>query len=226
VHRELNAAIRDIPLPLNMLSLPVDDRGFPVPWFVSWVEGKPDFRIVQTGKRGLAYKQERCWICGGKLGRLKASVVGPMCVVNKVSSEPPSHPECARYAAKACPFLSRPRMRRNEKDLPDARQNPGGIALDRNPGVAAIWFSLRMSKPFATGDGGYLFDLGPVDRVEWYAERRAATFDEVVTSIATGLPELSRLALAEGQEAVDALGEALVAASRLIPPDPAMEGAA
>jgi len=34
------------------LMLPIDpDRGYPVPWFVAWVNGKPDFRVIGVGKR-------------------------------------------------------------------------------------------------------------------------------------------------------------------------------
>jgi hypothetical protein len=214
---DLNASIRDIPLPLNMQRLPVDSRGFPVPWFVAWRHGQPDFRIVGPGKREVAYKRARCWVCGGPLGRLKASVIGPMCVVNKVTSEPPSHPECARYAARACPFLANPRMRRNEKHLPDDRLPPDGIPLDRNPGVAALWFSLYPSRPFETGEGGYLFDLGRVDRVEWYAHGRPASRAEVDASVASGLPALRSVAEAEGAEAVAALDDMIAAANRLFP---------
>jgi hypothetical protein len=213
----LNASIRDIPLPLNMRELPVDSRGFPVPWFVAVRDGEPDFRIVGPGKREIALKRELCWVCGKPLGRLKVSVIGPMCAVNRVTSEPPSHLECARYAAQACPFLSNPRMRRNEKALPDDREEPGGIALDRNPGVAALWVSLYPSKPFPTGDGGFLFDLGPPERVEWLMQGRKATRAEVEESIGSGLPALAALAAAEGREAVAALDVAVTKARRLLP---------
>ena len=72
---ELAAAIADIPIPLSMQALPIDRRGFPVPWFVSWEDGEPDFRVIGRGKIVQAVKQRRCWVCGGKLGRLKVSVM-------------------------------------------------------------------------------------------------------------------------------------------------------
>jgi hypothetical protein len=31
-------------LPLRMRGLPLDERGYPVPWFVAWIDGKPEFR--------------------------------------------------------------------------------------------------------------------------------------------------------------------------------------
>jgi hypothetical protein len=213
----LNAAIRDIPLPLTMRDLPIDARGFPVPWFVAWLDGEPDFRVVRPEKRVWALKQELCWVCGKPLRRMKVSVVGPMCTVNRISSEPPSHLECARYAAKACPFLANPRMRRNEKNLTEEAESPGGIVLERNPGVAALWCSTQMSKPFYAQGGGWLFTLGPPERVEWYARGRAATRAEVQESIGSGLPVLAALAAAEGPEAVKELDGMVAKARRLLP---------
>src|SRR5262245_39698608 len=83
--------------PPRIKRLPLDARGYPVPWFVAYVDGVPDFRIVDTPKIGVAWNKQRCWICGGQLGRYLAFAIGPMCAVNRVSSEPPSHLECAMY---------------------------------------------------------------------------------------------------------------------------------
>src|SRR5438477_249547 len=79
-------------------------------------EGEPDFRCADKRKFHRALKEKRCWVCGDKLGVHLAFVIGPMCAVNKVTSEPPCHLECAEYSVRICPFLSRPRMRRNEHD--------------------------------------------------------------------------------------------------------------
>ena len=42
-----------------MQALPIDRRGFPVPWFVSWDDGGPDFRVIDRGKIVQAVKQRR-----------------------------------------------------------------------------------------------------------------------------------------------------------------------
>ena len=47
---ELNASIRDITISRRMRRLPVSPRGFPVPWFVAWLGGVPDFRCIGLGK--------------------------------------------------------------------------------------------------------------------------------------------------------------------------------
>lgn len=37
-------------LPRRMAELPTDHIGRPVPWFVAWIDGKPDFRVIGPGK--------------------------------------------------------------------------------------------------------------------------------------------------------------------------------
>jgi hypothetical protein len=116
--RELNQRIRHLDLPDRMKHLPLNEQGFPVPYFVPYVDGKPEFRGFDGEKLGICVRHEKCWLCGSQLGKNMVFTIGSMCAVNRVSAEPPSHYGCAHYAAMACPFLSQPRMRRNEVDMP------------------------------------------------------------------------------------------------------------
>jgi len=220
------ASIRDVPMPQRIKWLPVSPKGYPTPWFVCWLledldgephpvhpdtpGAKPDFRVVAPGRIALAYKANRCWICGQPLGSHRVYNIGPMCVVNRVTSEPPSHRECAEYAAKACPFLTNPREKRNEKNLMEGA-TAAGMMIARNPGVVAL-YETKHAKPFRAGDG-WLFRLGPPDRLDWYAEGRVATHHEVMESIRTGLPLLMAEAEKDGPEAMRELekmyGEAM-----------------
>jgi hypothetical protein len=61
---ELNAAIRDIPIPPHMAHLPILPKGFPLPWFVATIDGVPDFRVIAPGKIALAHNARKCWLCG------------------------------------------------------------------------------------------------------------------------------------------------------------------
>lgn len=200
-------------LPKHMRSMRIDERGYPVPWFACWLDdegnqtprgvGKPDFRVIGGDAIIEALRDERCWICGEKVGRYKAFVIGPMCVINRVNSEPPSHVDCADFAGRACPFLSRPHMHRREQGLPDGLVTPAGIASLRNPQVACIWiidgaFSWRRL-PRKDGGIGLLFDLPEPKELRWYCEGRSATFTEIEGSVTSGLPELQALA-ADGAE--------------------------
>ena len=185
-----------------------------MPWFVAWVGDQPDFRCVAVGKLEEAVRRSLCWVCGQPLGRFKSFVTGPLCAVNGISAEPPSHRECAEYSAKTCPFLTKPRMRRNEKDLPDTA-HPVGSMIDRNPGVALVWTTstfrlMRVAE-------GALFRVGPPNAVQWFAEGREATRSEVLTSIESGLPYLRAEADREGPEACRALERLAAQAITLAP---------
>jgi hypothetical protein len=186
----LRPELKDIPV--RMLDLPVDpERGYPVPWFVEWIDGKPEFRLMSAEKWKRAVKQQLCWCCGKKLGAYMVFVLGPMCGITRVSSEPPNHRECARWAARFCPFLSKPRMvRRGEEELTaKGAECMGGIGLSRNPGVALLW-TARSFEVFQPESGGCLIEVGEPEYWEWWAEGRRATREEVERSIDTGLPFL------------------------------------
>lgn len=201
-------------IPPAMARRPRDSRGFPIPWFIQ--QSPLDFRVIRPLGTGQAHKQRICWLCGEpRYEKRLAFAVGPMCTVNRVSSEPPSHPECARFAAIACPFLSNPRMRRNDKDMPDNAADPPGIHLDRNPGVTAIWIT-RSYEPFRVADGTLLHMGDPV-AVEWFREGRPATRAEVLASIEAGLPALEALAAKDGPDAVCELEIATVEALEYLP---------
>src|SRR5262245_54991717 len=107
------------PLPSRIAGLPIDpERGYPVPWFVAWHDGKPEFRTADGRKFRQAIRDRLCWVCGQPLGRHLVFVIGPMCTVNRVTVEPPCHLDCAEFSVRACPFLSKPQMTRRENDLP------------------------------------------------------------------------------------------------------------
>ncbi|MEZ0090041.1 hypothetical protein [Streptacidiphilus sp. EB129] len=173
-------------MPPRIARLPRDHAGRPVPWFVAWIDGAPDFRVVRAGGVTDAVRFRCCWLCGDRLGANAAFVIGPMCSINRVSPEPPSHRDCADYAARACPFLTRPQMRRRTSNLPDDAVQPDGIMIARNPGVALVWTSRtwRLDRQYG------LFDVGDPTDVRWYAEGRTATRAEVMASIDSGLPLL------------------------------------
>lgn len=210
------------PLPERMRGLPIDARGYPVPRFVEWIDGKPDFRVMSSAHFRDCLKFEWCWLCGEKLGRARAFVIGPMCSVNRVSSEPPSHRECAIFAATACPFLTMPKAVRREANLPETGRTPAGCSIARNPGVALVWVT-KTGKPFRTSTTaagsrpGILFDVGEPLEVLWLAEGRPATRAEVLASIDSGFPELERIANLDGPAAAEELLGLRAKALELVP---------
>jgi hypothetical protein len=195
--------------PRRFMKLPIDERGFPVPWFVAWQDGKPDFRVVRPGGIAIAHNKGLCWLCGEPRGVYSAFVIGPMCGINRVSSEPPSHRECAEYAVRACPFLTRPMAVRNSRGLPEEAQNPAGYMIERNPGVTLLWVTKSYkafrvdADPYDPGtQAGVLFRIGEPTEVQFWARGRQATRAEVDASVESGLPLLEAPAQRQGPLAV------------------------
>ena len=203
-------------LPERMKSLPVDHRGFPVPWFVAWVDGKPVFPAMDSDKLRQAIHYGKCWVCGQPLGRFKYWVIGPMCVINRVSSEPPSHQGCALFSVKNCPFLANPRMGRVPRDKYGGK-DAAGIMLDRNPGATALIETQGPITFHSDGRGGVLFEVKPIASVSWWAEGRTATAEEVKHSIETGLPALRKIAEEDRAGAVAALDRKIEEAREWMP---------
>lgn len=196
-----------------------DKHGRPVPWFVAWIDGQPDFRVIKPGAIGAAVTARLCWVCGVLFARQepRAFLIGPMCAVNRTSAEPPSHYDCAAYSAMHCPFLATPRMTRRERHLPEGAAEPAGFMIRRNPGVALIWVTRYNGWAPFRAPGGLLFDIGEPEWVEWYAQGRRATRTEVLASIDSGLPILRQAAEAEGAEALADLDRQHAAALELVP---------
>ncbi len=205
------------PLPRRMRKLALDERGYPVPWFVAWPDGQPDFRVSDSRKLAAAVKQRLCWACGEPLGRYLAFVIGPMCAVNRISSEPPSHRDCAEFSAIACPFLSRPKAQRREANLPEGRLSAAGLPILRNPGVTLVWITYGYRVVRDQTGTGVLFEIGDAVETLWFAEGRVATRAEILHSIETGLPILREMAERDGPEGIAALERQTKAAMGLVP---------
>lgn len=210
------------PMPDRIAALPVH-RGYPVPWFVVWLDGdppepvavgqgEPDFRIIAPDAPLRAHTERRCWVCGKTMGAYKAFVIGPMCAVNRTSAEPPSHHGCAVWSARACPFLSRPHAKRREVEGAKAEHVPG-IMIGRNPQAAGVWVTKRYE--IIHVESGILFRLGDPEDVLWFAEGRDATHDEVEHSIQTGLPALKEVC--DSDSDLRALDRAVHQARALLP---------
>lgn len=203
-------------IPKRMRKLPVNEKGFPIPYFAE----NGDFRVVSSEKMAHAVRNSLCWVCGERMGAFKAFVIGPMCGINRTISDPPSHRDCAIFSAKNCPFLSRPLAKRRTDGLPDDAQDAAGFGLKRNPGAVGVWVT-KSYRPFQPqgGNQGILFRLGEPEEVLWFADGREATRAEVQHSIDTGLPHLQELAELDGAAGVRALCTAVSNFEPLLPPN-------
>lgn len=205
-------------MPARVASLPRSKLGFPIPYFAEDVNGERDFRVVSAVKMAHAVRNDLCWVCGGKMGKFKAFVIGPMCGINRTISDPPSHRDCAIFSAKNCPFLSRPLAQRRTDGLPEEGQDAAGFGLKRNPGAVGVWVtkSFRPFRPHA-GNSGILFRLGDPEEILWFAQGREATRAEVQHSVDTGLPSLWEMAERDGPAGKAALQQAVDGFAALLP---------
>jgi len=179
-------------VPLRMRSLPVDSRGYPIPYFATSADGKSGLRGAHTAKLAECVYFKRCWLCGQALGRYKAFVVEPLRTISRLASEPPSHTDCAKFAAIAAPLLTG-----------DSR-------------AVAVWVTRDVKT--IQQDDDLLFRMGDPEQAFWYAQGRLASRDEVRASFEAALPKLYDFASAAGDVAVMELDTKVARASRHMPP--------
>jgi hypothetical protein len=179
-------------MPSRIRALPRNRVGYPIPFFAAEIDGERDFRVGDPAAYRACIRDRLCWVCGQRRRKGEnAFVIGPMCAVNRVSQDPPSHLGCAEYAAQVCPFMARPNMVRRERGLPENVGN-AGVAIMRNPGACLVWVTREWKtfRPPAGAEYGVLFELGEPSAWSWWACGRPATRAEVEESINTGLPLL------------------------------------
>lgn len=95
------------------------------------------------------------------------------------------------------------------------RENSAGLALTRNPGVAMLWIT-RTFEVFGDGHGKPLIQMGEPDAVEWWAEGKPATREQVQASIDSGLPNLRAIA-AQQKGATEVLDQYIKRFEKWIP---------
>lgn len=190
-----------------MEKLPVDRRGYPVPWFVyrDPRTGEYDFRVMEAGRIIEAVKMARCWITGRPFGGEDfAFVVGPMCVFSGRSAEPPSTIEAAAYAARVCPFLAIPSAKRREAGLDQLPVGElPGVAIKSNPGITAV-VVCHDYRVHEVGNG-VLFSMGKARTIRWFTEGRELTPEEIGDP--NGLVAAAILKAYEGARALQPLDE-------------------
>lgn len=107
----------NLEIPKELAHLKIDNRGYPVPYFVSWIDGKPEFRFLNAERLDMIIRRKVCHICGKKLpDDFFYFISGPMGLKNKISTDAPMHRLCAQFSLVACPHLYRQKAERREND--------------------------------------------------------------------------------------------------------------
>lgn len=185
-------------VPEKMQALPVDERGYPVPWFVDWVEGKPDHRLMDAKKIPDAIRFDRCWICGEAMGKYRSFCMGPMGLITLTQTEPPSHLDCLRFAVKACPHLTSPSAKHRDTGIEEAVTPVGTVQV--NPGTWCLATTREVRIHRYVIEERYLFRIGPIDSAEWYRKGKPATRADVDAGFDYALGILRSIAKEEDTE--------------------------
>lgn len=205
-----------LPLPRRIATLPLDDRGYPVPYFAKYNDdGQPDFRIADPVKLHSCIKLQLCWICGQKLGAHKAFIVGPTSVINRITNEPPCHRDCAEFAVQSCPFLRLPTAKRREANLPALKVKPTGVWIERNPGVPVIWITKHYW--IVPHDHGLLFQIDKPGEVLWFHQGQPAARQTALSAFQDAVELMRELALEDGESARVNVERAIEEARGLLP---------
>lgn len=107
----------NILIPKELQHLQVDERGYPIPYFVSWIDGKPEFRFIDHKRQEMIIERKVCHVCGLKLPKDYCYFIsGPIGYQNRISSDAAMHRVCAEFSLRACPHLYLQKAERREND--------------------------------------------------------------------------------------------------------------
>jgi hypothetical protein len=151
-------------IPKELLHLPVDERGYVIPFFVTYVDGKPDFRLLDIRKQNKCITKRLCPVCGRKLPKDSMFFIGGIkTFTNRVCTDPGMHRVCAEYSLMTCPHMYLEKAQRREKGL-EGLQVINTKLLD--PGKPQQIYLIKASKykkiPHPYSAGGSLIRFAPI----------------------------------------------------------------
>lgn len=107
----------NLEIPKELSHLKIDSRGYPIPYSVSWIDDKPEFRFLNQDRLDMILERKVCHICGKKLPTdFVYFMAGPWGLQNKISTDAPMHRLCAEFSLIACPHLYLQKAQRREND--------------------------------------------------------------------------------------------------------------
>jgi hypothetical protein len=162
------ATWREVIMPDRLARRPRDERGFPVTYVTLWVDGKPDFRTMDTARQRQAVERRRCGLCGCGLPGAGpyAFIGGDRSIQNLTFSDPAMHVDCAQYAMLVCPYL----VTRGRKRVPMPHQGATPWLDPAQPArmgllITHTWRSTLVGE-------SYHIHAGPDHEVIWLEELR------------------------------------------------------
>lgn len=107
-------------------------RGYPIP-FVQCIlpSGIPDFKAIDSDRVWQCVEDRLCAICGRELLDVAVFIGGNLCIENRLFTDPPMHPDCVRFTAKTCPFVSGEHRQYSELPKKPGQFEHEGVAKGR-----------------------------------------------------------------------------------------------
>lgn len=123
----MTETMRVPPIPATLAERPTVG-GLVIPWVnVRLADGGVDFRGQHRARAEQAIARALCQVCGQPLDPDRAVLLGgPAQLRSLLFGEPPLHPTCAAYTARACPMVAG-RMT-HHPDRPQVSHGPRGQA--------------------------------------------------------------------------------------------------
>jgi hypothetical protein len=118
---------------------------YPVPFIVKWIDGKPDFRVVDPEKWDRCVGEKLCSICGYRLGEISFIVGGPETGARHLFFDPPMHKKCAEFSARVCPYVSGKDRKFSDRPIPAGHTNLDDIQ-SREASPVLFLFKVRTAK--------------------------------------------------------------------------------
>lgn len=137
---------------------------YPVPFVQQWVDGKPDFRVIDPEKVEECVRKTLCAICGIKLGEFSWFIGGDKCRYGHQFTDWAMHEQCAEFASATCPFVSGDRSGYSERALPENAVTVPHVSAVRP--VMMYRFKTRTKQIRVTETvEGFVFEAGPYQRL-------------------------------------------------------------
>jgi len=118
--------------PARIARLERDKRDYPIPWNVLRADGgEPFFTVNDDRKAFRALREQRCPLCGEKLGAWKYHVGGIRSAFHEHGwyFDLPGHRECITFALQTCPYLALPKYL-GRIDVVNPKKLPTKVLLD------------------------------------------------------------------------------------------------
>lgn len=92
-------------IPAALAHLPVA-AGLVVPWITPHAaDGRPTLGVIDADRQHSCLTERRCQVCAEPLGEVFVLLARTGDLSRRRVAEPPMHPVCADYTARACPMV-------------------------------------------------------------------------------------------------------------------------